>query len=146
MGDFTVLSRQPGRRRDALLAPRARSFQTIEVIESHVHGLDLGGKPALYFGMAVLNGSRLLAEFDIGGTWNPNEFAAAVEDDLKQWLESEQRSPRWAVPGAQDFVKENLRATGLSIPILPVQKALETPKKRKKQRPLKKLLCKITGR
>jgi hypothetical protein len=78
-----------------------------------LHGLDIGGKPAIYFGLSVLDPERLFDALPIGHLWDQKVFEAARDADVHEWLEAEQASARWSVPGSRELVAETLRAAGL---------------------------------
>jgi hypothetical protein len=114
LGDVTVLTRRAGwNLARAVLHPRAKSLRYVEAVQSLVHGLDLGGEPADYFGLSILEPEMLLAELPIGYLWEQKAFEAA-RDAVQEWLETERASPRWAVPGSRELIAETLRAAELN--------------------------------
>jgi hypothetical protein len=115
LGDVTVLVRRTDRRLgEAALRPRARSLHYIDAVRGLVQGLDIGGQPADYRGLSILDPEKLLAVLPIGRAWDQKAFDAALNADVEEWLETERASPRWAVPGSPELVAECLRAAGLA--------------------------------
>jgi hypothetical protein len=118
LGDVTVLTRRAGMKLvESALKARARSLRYVDAVRGLVHGRDTGGEPAGYYGLSILDPELLLAELPIGHAWNQKAFEAARDADVKQWLEAERASPRWAVSGSPELVTESLRAAGLVPPV-----------------------------
>jgi hypothetical protein len=114
LGDATVLTRRSGwRLAEAQLRPRARSVRYVDAVRSLVLGMDTGGAPADYFGLSILDPELLLAQLPIGHLWDQKAFEAARDADVQEWLETEQASPRWEVPGSRELITETLRAAEL---------------------------------
>jgi hypothetical protein len=112
--NVTVLNRRAGLKvAEPLIRPRAGSLRYIDAVRGLLHSLDLGGKPATYYGVTILDPQRLLTELPIGTAWDENAFNQQVEMDIQEWLDKEGASPRWKVPGSPEFVAENIRAAGL---------------------------------
>jgi hypothetical protein len=114
LGDVTVLIRRHGwRLAQASLTPRARSVHYADVVRGVVHGRTMGGMAGLWRGLSILDPERLFAALPVGDAWDPKTFDAAVDADVREWLETERASQRWEVPGAPELVAESLRAVGL---------------------------------
>lgn len=114
LGDVTVLTRRPGMKlAQAAMSPRARSVRYVDAVRGLVHGRDINGHPARYFGLSILDPELLMEALPIGNGWDRTAFDAARDADVGKWLEWEQASPRWAVSGSPELVTETLRAAGL---------------------------------
>jgi hypothetical protein len=116
LGDVTVLVRRTGSSEltRPALEPRARSLRYVEAIRGLVHDRDIGGHPADYYGLSILDPEQLLAKLPIDHAWDQKAFDAALDADVVEWLERERASLRWAVPGSPELVTESLRAAGLN--------------------------------
>jgi hypothetical protein len=115
LGDVTILTRRHGvKLAQAALKPRARSVQYVDAVRSLVQGRDLDGHLLPARGLSILDPERLCEALPLGGAWDAEEFDAAVEADVRGWLEIEQALPRWRVAGTAEFVTAALRAAGLS--------------------------------
>jgi hypothetical protein len=111
--DLVVINRRPGGARFAApsLEPRARSVAYVDAIAGFVQGLDRGGGPAPYYGLSVLDADRLRETLGVPRTdWSEGEFRRARDADIAAWLEREQASARWDVPGSRELIEEGLRA------------------------------------
>jgi hypothetical protein len=121
LGDVAVISRRPWGRFAAehSIQPRARSLRYYQSIRSLLHDVDVSGKPATYFGLALLDEGQLIEALEEIGlparaTWDSRRFAEARDRDVTEWLDREVRSPRWNAPGSVDLVRSTLAAGGLS--------------------------------
>jgi hypothetical protein len=114
LGNVTVLMRRPDMKlAEAALKPRARSLRYVDAVQGLVHGCDINGHPARYYGLSILDPGRLLAALPIGHAWDHKAFDAARGADVGEWLERERASPRWAVSGSPELVAQSLHAAGL---------------------------------
>ena len=114
LGDVTVLTRRTGMMlAQSALRPRARSLRYVDAVRSLVHGLDMGGNPALYRGLSVLdpNVCRRRCRSPTCGTGRHSKRRSRR---TREWLQTEQASERWDVSGTPELVTKNLRAAGLA--------------------------------
>jgi hypothetical protein len=114
LGDVTVLTRRAGGYMGrAVLEKRARSLRYVDAVKGEVHGLSSIGSSGRGRGLSIIDPESLLAALPIGDGWDPNEFDAAVEADVNEWVEAEQASDRWKVPGSAELIREKIREVGL---------------------------------
>jgi hypothetical protein len=115
LGDVTILTRRSGvKLAQAALKPRSRSLRYVNAVRSLVQGRDLDGHLLSARGLSVLDPERVLAALPLGDAWDQEAFDAAVEADVRGWLEIEQALPRWNAAGNEELITAALRAGGLA--------------------------------
>jgi glycosyl transferase family 61 len=116
LGDVTVLVRRAGLSlaRQALTV-RARSLRYVDALRGSLQCVLIGGKAWPFAGLAILDPEKLLAALPIAGAWQQDVFAAAVDSDVEEWLETERASPRTGRGVfSPELAAESLRAAGLA--------------------------------
>ena len=122
LGDVLILNRRQGFRigYDSLL-PRAKSVRYVEVAAGPiVHGVNAVGRPAPWIGIGLFDEERLLEELSALGLpvraqWRSADFVSARDADVARWVERESASPRGAVAGFHETVRETLAVAGIRI-------------------------------
>jgi hypothetical protein len=114
LGDVTILMRRSGAHIGRpRLEPRSRSLRYVDAAKGVVQEAGLLGNPDSDRGLSIVDPDRLLAALPIADAWDADEFDAAVEADVQEWLERQRRSARWAEPESGELMRERLREAGL---------------------------------
>ena len=114
LGDVTILMRRPGAHLGLpRLEPRSRSLRYVDAVKGVVQELGLIHNPESDRGLSIIDPDRLPAALPIADAWDSDAFAAAVEADVRDWLESQRGSAREAPPESAALIRERLREVGL---------------------------------
>jgi hypothetical protein len=87
LGDVTILMRRSGGFHDRpRLDPRSRSLRYVDAVKAVLQEDGEIAGPGSDRGLSIIDSAPLLAALPIANAWDAEEFDAAVDADVRQWL------------------------------------------------------------